>query len=152
SGTWSTGANWNGSAAPTVTGIANVRYVSGGNQTADVTADAMAWELNVSSASSPTMTVRIESGVRLSTFSGANVETGGAVDINNGVLDAQYVEVAGGMLRGSGTIVTGSGPIPGQVENRSGAVAPGLPVGALTIEGQFANDHLGTLAIDLGGT
>jgi hypothetical protein len=57
----------------------------------------------------------------------------------------------GGLLTGTGTIETGSGPIPGQVENRLGTVAPGNGIGELDIVGRFANGPGGTLAFELGG-
>jgi len=151
SGTFATGANWNGGTAPTNLGIANVRHVSGGDQIAVVTSDATVWELNVSSDVAASMTVRIENGARLTSFSGMNVETGGILDVDDGIVDAQFVEVFGGTLRGGGRLETGSGPVPGQVENRGGTVAPGDGVGKLTIEGRFASSSDATLQIELGG-
>lgn len=152
SGVWSTGSNWNSSTTPTNLGIANVRHVSGGNQIADVTADATVWELNVSGAVNQTITVQVENGVRLTTFSGINIENGGTVQIVNGTLDAQFVEIAGGTLRGAGLVTTGSGEIAGQVENRGGTIAPGIGVGTLSIQGRFASSSDATLAVELGGT
>ena len=128
-----------------------MRHVSGGNQTAVVSADATVWELNVSGTANQTMTVAVQSGVTLTTFSGINIEQGGVVQLQNGTLDAQFVEILGGTLRGSGVIATGSGPIPGQVENRSGVVSPGNGVGQLEIVGRLANGADGILAFDLGG-
>jgi hypothetical protein len=152
SGTFATGGNWNGGAAPTNLGIANVRHVSGGDQIAAVGANASVWELNVSGSASQTMTLQVNSGVTVATFSGINIENNGVVDLQNGTLDTQFVEIIGGMLRGAGHINTGSGPIPGQVENRGGTVAPGINgVGTLEIAGRFASDADGTLQIDLGG-
>lgn len=151
SGTFATGGNWNGGVAPTNLGIANVRHVAGGNQTAVVAANANVWELNVSGSASQTMTVQVNSGVTLTTFSGINIETGGVVALQNGTLDAQFVEIIGGTLRGTGHVNTGSGPIPGQVENRGGTVEPGNGVGTLQIDGRFASDSEGTLKIELGG-
>jgi hypothetical protein len=153
SGTWATGGNWSTSAAPSTLGIANVRHVSGGNQTAVVAANATAWELNVSGTSGQKMTAEINSGVTLTTFSGANIEGDGIVQLDSATLDAQFIEImGGGILRGTGTVTTGSGPIPGQVENRSGTVAPGNGVGKLSIIGRYAQASDATLAIDLGGT
>ncbi len=151
SGTFGAGGNWNGGAPPTTLGVANVRHVSGGNQMAVVAANAMVWELNVSGSANQSMTVEVNSGVTLTTFSGMNIETGGGVTLLSATLDAQFVEITGGTLSGSGLIATGSGIIPGQVENRGGTVAPGNGVGALEIEGRFASDSAGTLAIELGG-
>jgi hypothetical protein len=151
SATFGTGSNWSGGSAPNNLGIANVRHVSGGNQTAVVAANATVWELNVSGTVSNTMTVRIQNGLTLQTFSGINVETGGRIELQNATLDTQYVEMLGGTLTGQGRIETGSGPIPGQVENRGGTVAPGNGVGELEIIGRFSNGPAGTVAMELGG-
>ena len=152
SGTWSTNGNWSGSTTPNSLGITNVRHVSGGNQVAELAASTTVWEVNVSgSAANQTMTLNVQNGVRLTTFSGINVESNGILQLSGGTLDAQFVEVSGGTLRGSGLITTGSGSIPGQVESRGGTVSPGNGIGTLSIEGRFANAANSTLAIELGG-
>jgi hypothetical protein len=151
SSSFAAGANWSGGAAPTTLDITNVRHVSGGDQKAVVTSDATIWELNISSDSDSSVTVRIENGARLTSFSGMNVEVGGVLDVANGVVDAQFVEVFGGTLRGGGRIETGSGPVPGQVENRGGIIGPGDGVGTLTVEGRFASSEDATLQIELAG-
>ncbi len=152
SGSFGTGSNWNGGTTPTTLGIANVRYVSGGNQTAVVSSNATVWELNVSGTANQTITVQVQSGVTMQTFSGTNIELGGGVNLQGGTLDTQYVEMLGGTLSGQGTITTGSGPIPGQVENRGGVIAPGNGIGALSIVGRFASGPQATLAIEIGGS
>jgi Aspartyl protease len=151
SGTWSTGGNWSGGTAPNNLGIANVRHVSGGNQVAELTATTTVWEVNVSGSVSQTMTLNVQNGVRLTTFSGINIESNGILQLSGGTLDAQFVEIFGGTLRGSGLVTTGSGSIPGQVESRGGTVSPGNGIGTLSIEGRFANAEGSTLAIELGG-
>jgi hypothetical protein len=152
SGTWSTNGNWTGSTTPNNLGIANVRHVSGGNQVAELAASTTVWEVNVSgSAANQLMTLNVQNGVRLTTFSGINVESNGILQLSGGTLDAQFVEIFGGTLRGSGLITTGSGSIPGQVESRGGVVSPGNGIGTLSIEGRFANAANSTLAIELGG-
>jgi hypothetical protein len=152
SGTFGTGGNWSGGTAPGTLGVANVRHVSGGNQTAIVSTSTTVWELNVSGTASQTMTVDVQSGVTLTTFSGINIEQGGVVRMQNSTLDTQFVEILGGALQGAGTIATGSGPIPGQVENRTGTVSPGNGVGQLEVLGRFANGDDGILEFELGGT
>jgi len=154
-GPWTTGGNWSGSATPNNLGIANVRHVAGGNQTAVLADDTTVWELNVSGTASQTMTVQINSGKTLTTFASANLETGGGVQLLGGILDTQYLEILGGTLSGSGLIKTGSGPIAGQVENRGGTVSPGSVstgdgIGSLEIVGRFSNGTGGTLAIEIG--
>lgn len=151
SGTFGTGTNWSGGTTPTNLGIANVRHVSGGDQMAVVTANTTVWEVNVSGSASQTMTLQVQNGVTLQTFSGINIEQGGAIQLQNGTLDTQFIEMLGGTLSGTGAIETGSGPIPGQVENRLGTVAPGNGVGVMSITGRFANGTNGTLAFELGG-
>jgi hypothetical protein len=150
-GTFGNDGNWSGGTTPTTLGIANVRHVSGGNQTVSVAANATVWEVNVSGTVSQTMTIEVQNGVTLQTFSGINIEQGGGIRLNNGTLDTQYVEMIGGTLTGAGRIETGSGPIPGQVENRLGTIAPGNGIGELEIIGRFANGPGGTLAFELSG-
>lgn len=156
SGQWTTGSNWSGSSSPDNLGIANVAHVSGGNQTAVLAADTTVWELNVTGTASQTMTVQVNDGQTLTTFAGANLKTGGELELRGGVLDTQYVEIRGGILSGSGLIKTGSGPIAGQVENRVGVVAPGSiatgeEIGTLEIAGRFSNGPDGILEIEIGG-
>jgi hypothetical protein len=126
--------------------------VSGGNQTAVVSANTVVWELNVSGTANQSMTVSVQSGLKLTTFAGINIEQGGVVQLQNSDLDTQFVEILGGTLRGAGTVATGSGPIPGQVENRSGTVSPGDGIGTMTIVGRFANGPEATTAFELSGT
>ena len=154
SAAWATGGSWNSGAAPDTLGVANVRNAASGNQEAVLSASTTAFEANVSGAAGRAMTVRVENGVKLTTFTGINIEQFGAIHLDGGTLDAQYVEVMGGTLSGSGSIATGSGPIDGQVENRGGVVAPGsaAATGEISIHGRFANAHDGAVNIDLGGT
>ncbi|WP_428307470.1 aspartyl protease family protein [Lacipirellula sp.] len=154
SASWAAGGSWNGGAAPTTLGIANVRNVGSGNQEAVLSASTTVYEMNVSGVAARAMTVRVQSGAKLTTFTGINVEKFGAVQLDGGALDAQYVEIMGGTLSGSGSIATGSGPIDGQVENRGGVVAPGngSTTGTISIRGRFANAHDGAVNIDVGGT
>jgi hypothetical protein len=153
SGAWTTGADANWSAGtPGTLGIANVRNAAGAGNQEVVVRGATAWEVNVSGAVGREMTLQVL-GNKLTTFAGVNIEQFGSIQIQGGVIDAQYVEILGGTLTGNGSIMTGSGPIDGQVENRNGVVAPGVGVGAgtLSITGRFANGHDGSLNIELGG-
>lgn len=152
SGSWDTSSNWNAAGTPDILWIANARNVSGSAQEAVVSASSSVWELNVSGNGAATMNVRVSAGATLSTFSGTNIEASGKLQLDGGTLDAQYVDIRGGTLTGGGTVLTGSGPIDGQIENHGGIVAPGNGVGTLNITGRFANALDGTLAFDLGGT
>ena len=152
---WSSAASWSGAVVPNLLGIANVRHVSGGHQRAVVSGDAVAWEANVSGpAATQTMTVAIPGGASLTTFSGVSIEAHGAVDLDGGTLDAQYVELRqNAVLRGQGVIRTGSGPIPGQVENVAGTVVVGNAnsFGTLEIHGRFSNGANAALEFNLLG-
>lgn len=155
---WSSGANWSGGAAPTLLAIANLRNVSSAAKEAVVSSSTSAWEINVSGTAAGRMTLSVMSGATLTTFAGLSIEPYGAVMLANGMLDVQYVDIRGGKLGGSGSIATGSGPIPGQVENVGGIVAPGVDIGfgfgigSLNIEGRFSNGAAGVLEFELSGT
>jgi hypothetical protein len=152
SASWHTGSNWSTGAAPGALTIANLHSTVANVLDAAVDADATAWEVNVSGATSATtMRLRIASDATLTTFAGLNIATGGVVQLQGGSLDVQYVDIRGGILTGEGSIATGSGPIPGQVENIGGLVAPGHSLGTLAIEGRFANSADGVLEFQLGG-
>ncbi len=149
---WSTSGNWNAAATPGYLSTTKVRHVSGGAQEAVVSGDQQAWDVVVSGGSvGQPMTLRIASGGKLTTFSGATVEAGGVLKLENATLDAQFVDIRGGRLTGSGDIRTGSGPIDGQVEAVFGSVAPGDGVGTLTVNGRFSMGVNATLEIEVGG-
>ncbi len=57
----------------------------------------------------------------------------------------------GALSMGGGTL-TGTGTISGNVDNSAGTVAPGASPGILTINGNYAQGPLGTLAVEIGGT
>ncbi|MDA0657389.1 MAG: aspartyl protease family protein [Planctomycetota bacterium] len=152
SSAWQTPGNWASAGAPSQLWVANVNHVTGGSQEAIVSSNSSVWEVNVAgTTSSPNMTVRVANGATLTTFSGINVETGGRLHLSGGRVDAQYVEVLGGELSGSGTVEVGNGPIIGQVEIRGGTIAPGDGIGALTISGIFATSADSTMRFELGG-
>ncbi len=153
SGSWMTPGNWSNAATPDIKSIVNLRHVAGGNQEAILQTDAFAFEVNISgNGTNQTMTLRVENDVRLTTFSGTNVEQHGILSLDGVTLDTQFVDIrAGGLLTGTGSIRTGSGELPGQVENVGGVVAPGDTIGTLEIEGRYSNGTNGTLKIELAG-
>jgi hypothetical protein len=163
SGFWVSATSWSSGATPGALSIVNIRHVAGGNQIASLSVNAQVWEVNVSGTSATqTMTLElrdVSSGKTLTTFAGLNIEQFGMVSLGGATADVQYVDIrGGGRLTGTGSIVTGSGPIPGQVENVSGVVAPGHSAaassqfGAITIAGRYSNGALGILEMELGGT
>lgn len=95
-----------------------------------------------------TPTGRLESaaGGTLSLPNAANLTNQGT--INAGL--ASLVAALGGPLNvGTGTL-SGSGTVAGDVTNEAATVAPGGPLGTLTIDGNYSQAG-GTLQIELGG-
>jgi hypothetical protein len=158
--TWSTAANWSAAATPGYLSVANLRHVAGSQQEARIiSSDARAFEVNITGGTAgQTMTLALASGAKLTTFTGTNIEAAGQLTLENATLDTQYVYMTdGSTLAGTGSIRTGSGPVPGQVENVGGTLSPGFgtgttAIGQLDIEGRLAQASGSTLAIDLAGT
>lgn len=143
---WATSGNW---AAPGVPGnlwVAQAANVSGSNQTATVSADSTVFELQVSGGPGAKMTVDVQSGVTLTTFGQALIESGGEVHLDGGKLDSQVVNIEGGTLSGTGEVFAGTGPINGVVRNLDGIIAP---EGLLTVTGDLSNLEDATIELDL---
>jgi len=71
----------------------------------------------------------------------------GTIELNNGVLSALSMEVAGGTLRGWGSVVL---PGVGTLHN-AGVVSPDFAIRTIAISGNYVQDPAGTLAIEIGG-
>ena len=102
-------------------------------------------------------TVSIDAG-RLTLTNTTFTQTAGVLDVKAGAeLRAQAtpthaVNIAGGTLRGAGTI-RGESIDPGKatVSNTGGTVAPGASPGILTIEGDYTQGPGGTLQAEIAG-
>lgn len=152
SGTWANTAAWSSFTTPELLDVVNLRRTAGGNQEVQLFGNGVAQEVNISGASSnQQMKLRVQPNSALVTFSGVNVEQNGVLQLEGGIVDAQFVEVIGGRLTGYGAIATGSGPVPGQVEIINGTFAPGLGAGSLVIEGRLALSKSSVLEIEIGG-
>jgi len=92
--------------------------------------------------------------------SGNYLQTAGQ-GTNTGAMTQGSIDIQGGSFTANGTItvsdkftnsglLTGSGTINGDVEN-FGTVNPGSSPGKLTINGDFVQDFLGKLSVELGG-
>ncbi|QDT69725.1 hypothetical protein MalM25_26650 [Planctomycetes bacterium MalM25] len=150
---WSDGSSWAKPSTPTYLSKTMLEPTGAGSQVAVVAGDQQAWETFIEGGNAgQTMTVHLTSGSKLTTFSGLTVNEGGVLQLDNGVVDAQYVDVRGGRLTGEGAIKTGSGPIGGQVETLAGTIAPGLGVGTLSIEGRLSLGEEAIVEIELAGT
>jgi len=72
----------------------------------------------------------------------------GTVELNGGIISTGSFELAGGTLRGTGSLILVS---PNALTN-AGLVSPGLSAGVINIaSGNYVQDAAGTLAIEIGG-
>lgn len=150
SAAWSLGSAWSAATTPTYLSQARLNNTGAVAKEAVVSGDQEAWDVEVSGAAAG-MTVRVTSGGKLTVFSGVTVDPGGVIRLQDGTLDAQYVDIRGGRLTAAGEIRTGSGPIAGQVEALSGVIAPGDGVGRLTIDGRLSTGDAAVVEFELGG-
>ena len=153
SATWSTTSSWSASEIPNTMWVADVFNVFGNNQTANVTSDSTVFQLTVAGESTGSMTVAIQPSTTLTTFGETRIGQGGIIQLSGGdsKLDAQFINIEGGVLTGNGSIFVGTGPLNGTVRNLSGRIEPGDDIGKLSIEGDLSNLTAGTLAFDLSG-
>jgi aspartyl protease len=150
-GTWSTASNWNGAGTPSLMWVATVAPAAASDQIVTVDSDSTIFELAVAGNGPAAMTVKIASGTTLTTFGESRIEQGGGILLENGRLDAPFINIEGGTLAGTGETFVGTGPVSGVVRNLSGHIEPGDPIGKLTIIGDLSNQQEGTLAFDLAG-
>lgn len=90
-------------------------------------------------------TIQVQTGT-LRVFS-PYTQTGGSLLVSGGATfrSTPTINLQGGVLGGSGTV-------NGSVQNTGAVVAPGAPIGLLTITGNYTKTAGGTLTIEVGGT
>jgi hypothetical protein len=90
-----------------------------------------------------------------------DAEAGSTITFNNNISQSAGSMIANGTIsvsQSSPTItinggnVSGSGKIEASLENVSGTVSPGSPIGTLTLTGTYTQDASGKLVEDLGGS
>ncbi len=155
SGDWTTAGNWSANGVPAVLWDAVVANVRGSDQEAVLSTASTVYRATVSGEPNAKMTVRVNSGAKLTTFADLDIQAGGRIHLDGGSLDSQFI-INRGELTGSGEIFVGNATLSAAVRNTSGTVAPGDsdgdPIGQIDITGDFVNDLEGTLSIDIGGT
>jgi|GEM_PF-1773440 len=153
SANWATPSSWSAAGSPTNMWVANVSNLPGSAQTANITADSTVFQLIVSGSAAKAMTIEVASGATLTTFGETRIEMGAQIRVSEDAkVDAQFINIEGGTLTGSGEIFVGTGPINGAVRVLSGRVEPGDEIGKLSIVGDLSTLEASTLAFDLGGT
>ncbi len=155
-GDWVVANNWATSGVPSTLWDATLANVRGSNQEAVLSTTSTIYRATISGDVGAEMTVRIANNGKLTLFADLSIKDHGRLHLDDGEVDAQFIQLDGGSLTGNGSIFVGSGPLTGSVRNVAGRVAPGdpngNPIGVIDITGDFSNDTGGTLAIDLGGT
>ncbi|WP_231943887.1 retropepsin-like aspartic protease [Aeoliella mucimassa] len=150
---WHTAGNWSASAVPDMLAATQVVNVTGNAQTVTLSQDAESNTVVVGGGSGSPIELSLKSGATLTTFGETKVDAGGTLTIEaGGKLDAQFINIEQGTLRGSGEIFVGTGPINSPVRNIDGRVEAGDGIGRLTIDGDFSNLAEGTVAFELAGT
>ena len=149
-----TSTNWNANGTPDIMWVAELRNTSIASQFVSLSGNATVNQLVVAGTANTTIALQLSGSETLTTFGETRIEQGGIINLigANTKLDAQFINIEGGVLRGSGTVFVGTGPINGAVRNLGGRVEPGSGVGKLSITCDFSNLDEGTLAIQLGGT
>jgi hypothetical protein len=149
-----TPGNWSASGTPDVMWVAELRNTAIPQQFVVLTGDSTVNQLVVAGSASTNVELQLGGTQTITTFGETRIEQGGTISLldANTKLDAQFINMEDGVLRGNGTVFVGTGPVNGAVRNLGGRVEPGNGIGRLNITGDFSNLDEGTLAIQLGGT
>jgi hypothetical protein len=147
-GNWDVAANWNQGVVPVGGAIVTIPDVG-----APGISETIIYRSGITNVKS------IVSSERLA-VSGGTLNLGVAA---GDVSSIPEVKLAGGTLGGNGTlnvattellaggVLTGSRTVVGNVNNSAGTVVPGSSPGILTIDGNYTQGALGTLAIEIAG-
>lgn len=146
---WDSASNWTSTQTPQANWIANVWNTSNSSGQTVLAlgpsshSSSIVDELNIFGISGP-MTVLVQSGAGL-VANHIRVGYGGQMKLSGflGSLETSILSLEEGSL-------TGDGVFSGMLTN-AGTVAPGNPTGVLTIAGDYTQDRLGVLEIELGG-
>ena len=150
---WATPGNWDSPGVPDTMWVAELRNALLPQQFVSVNlADSSVFQLVLGSSEGNNVRLQISNDRTLTTFGETRIEEGGELLLLGGNLDAQFVNIEGGILAGQGNILVGSGPIHGVVRNLRGRIAPGNGIGELSIDGDLSNLTNGILEIQLRGT
>ena len=144
---WGDRNSWTDPADPAIDWYTNVYNKTGTPQVALVTEDSTIGALVMKGheeLEAGTMTVSIEDGVTLTTFASSIIQEGAVVQLNNGTIDPLAVEIRGGTVSGTGTVM-------GEVLSQGDLIPGGNDgIGTLTFPGSLDQLADGTLKIELG--
>lgn len=151
---FNTATNWSANGTPNQMWVAELRNTAIASQVVTLSGNTTVNQLVVAGTAMNSIALQLTGTQTLTTFGETRIEQGGTITLNgaNTRLDAQFVNIDGGVLSGNGTVFVGTGPINGVVRNLGGRIEPGDGVGRLSITGDFSNLGDGTLAIQLAGT
>ena len=151
---WESDANWQEGPAPNnLSDVLVIADAAGASeQQALLNSDATIFRMTVQGDGGKSIRLNIGDNDTLTVFGETRIEEGGRIHIDNGKVDAQFINLNGGTLSGEGDVFVGTGSISSAVRNLGGTVDPGpdaSATGTLSIEGDFANLAAGTLKIDI---
>ena len=149
-----TPTNWNANGTPGQMWVAELRNHTIPQQFVSLSGNSTVNQLLVAGSATTAVDLQLDGTETLTTFGETRIEQGGTIALLGAStkLDAQFVNIEDGVLRGNGTVFVGTGPVNGVVRNLGGRVEPGNGVGKLSITGDFSNLDEGTLGIQLAGT
>ncbi len=149
-----TASNWTANGVPNQMWVAELRNTTIPTQFVNLNSNATVNQLTVAGGPTNTLTLQLNGTQKLTTFGETRIDAGGIISLKDSGtrLDAQFVNIQDGILRGNGSVFVGTGPITGVVRNLSGRVEPGNGIGSLEIIGDYSSLVDATLAIQIGGT
>ena len=152
---WATATNWSSPGVPGQMWDAQLINAARRSQFVAVMSDSTVFRLTVGATPGNNIEFQIHNNVTLTTFGEVVIESGGEILLlgDNARLDAQFINIDGGVLKGQGTVYSGTGPITTAVRNLSGTIQPGNTFsGEMIIEGDVSNALEATMLFSLGGT
>ena len=151
---WATAGNWAAAGVPGIMWNAQLINATLPFQFVGVTSDSTVFRLTVGATAGNNLELQITNNTTLTSFGEIRIGEGGEIVLFGGTskVDAQFIHIEDGVLRGSGAVFVGTGPIAGAVRNLSGTVQPGANSGEMIIEGDYSSLEDARLLINLGGT
>ena len=133
----------NGGVASSV--FARIGYDAGSTGTAIVSGAGSAWTISnvLDVGGGAAGTLSIGTGGLVDVANTATVRSTGTLLLAGGTLEATTLNLAGGALRGTGSVTA--------AVTNAGTVAPGASAGLINVTGAYSQDASGVLAIELGG-
>lgn len=152
---WESGDNWLEGAAPEeLSDVRVARSIAPSSffEVVNLDSDATIYRLTVGEDADNLVRLYVNPNRTLTVYGEVLLDQGGQLEIENGKVDAQFINITGGRLAGEGDVFVGTGSLSGAVRNLSGVVAPGpdnSSTGTLTVDGDYSSLEDATLEISI---